>query len=75
MTDLLERAVAAARDLPPDLQDEIARLMLSLAGEAQPVVELTDAEERSLLVSREQAARGEFASDEDVRAVWAKVGL
>ena len=72
MTDLLEHAVATARGLPPDMQDDIARLMLLYAGIEQPVVQLTPEEEDSLARSRAQAARGEFASDEDVAAVWAK---
>jgi hypothetical protein len=32
MTNLLDRAVEAARSLPPETQDEIARLVLQLAG-------------------------------------------
>jgi hypothetical protein len=35
MTDLLERAVATARGLSPEMQDEIARLVLAYAGEEQ----------------------------------------
>ena len=76
MTELLERAVAAARSLPPDMQDEIARLVLQLAGdEDQPPVELTPDETASFDESFAQAARGEFASDEEIRAIWAKHGL
>jgi hypothetical protein len=75
MTDLLERAVAAARELPPDVQDEIARIVLTFAGEEPPVVQLTPEEEASLSESLAQSARREFATDEQVRAVWAKHGL
>ena len=31
MTDLLDRAVTAARNLPPEAQDEIARVVLMMA--------------------------------------------
>lgn len=75
MTDLLERAVHLARSLPPETQDDIARLVLTLAGEEPPPVQLTPDEEESLEESLAQAARGEFAPDEQVRAVWAKHGL
>ena len=75
MTKLLEKAVAAARDLPDDVQDEIARIMLNLAGEDGPVIELSATEEGSFAESLAQARRGEFASDEDVSSVWARHGL
>ncbi len=74
MTKLLDRAVAAARALPPNAQDEIARIVLTYAGEEQSVVQLTAEEEASFAESLAQAARGEFATDEEVRAVWAKHG-
>ena len=75
MTDLLEKAVAAARALPPDAQDAVARIVLTFAGEEQPAVQLTVEQEASFAESLTQAARGEFATDEQVRAVWAKHGL
>lgn len=77
MTKLLEQAVEAARRLPANAQDDIARVILQLAGdddEAAPVP-LTAEERAAIASSKEAAARGEFASDEQVRAVWAKHGL
>jgi predicted transcriptional regulator len=75
MTKLLEHAVEAVRALPPAMQDELARMLLQLAGEEQPVIQLTAEEEASLEESLAQADRGEFATDDEVRAVWAKHGL
>jgi hypothetical protein len=76
MTDLLEKAVEAARKLPSDAQDEIARIVLMLAeADDSPMVKLSDDERAAIAVSKEAAARGEFATDEQVRAVWAKHGL
>jgi hypothetical protein len=75
MTKLLDRAVEAARNLPPDAQDEIARLVLQIAGDEEPPIALTAGERAAIALSREAAARGEFATDEQVRAVWAKHGL
>jgi hypothetical protein len=75
MTKLLDRAVEAARNLPPDAQDEIARLVLQLAGNEEPPTALTADERATIALSKEAAARGEFATDEQVRAAWAKHGL
>jgi hypothetical protein len=73
MTKLLQRAVEAARTLPPHVQDEIARLVLQFAGAEEPApVELTSAERAAIARSKDAAARGEFATDADIRAVWAK---
>ena len=75
MTDLLEQAVATARTLPPEMQDDIARVVLLYAGEDQPVIQLTAEEEAALDESEAAAANGEFATDEQIRAIWAKHGL
>jgi len=73
MTDLLERAVEAARTLSPQVQDEIAHLVLQLAGaDDQPSVELSSDERSAIERSKAAAARGEFATDADIRGVWAK---
>ena len=66
MTQLLDRAIAIARQLPPEAQDEIARELLLFAGEDVGPVPLTAEEEAWLAPSLAQAARGEFASDEEV---------
>lgn len=75
MTKLLERAVEAARRLPPEAQDEIARVMLTFAGDDGFVVQLTEDERAALARSKAAAQNGDFASDEQVRAAWAKRGV
>ncbi|WP_158808727.1 hypothetical protein [Beijerinckia sp. L45] len=75
MTKLLDHAVEAVRSLPPEMQDDLARLLLQFTGEEQPLLFLTAAEEASLEESLAQEERGEFASDEQVRSIWAKYGL
>jgi hypothetical protein len=75
MTKLLEQAVEAARALPPEMQDALARMLLQFACEDQPVIQLTAEEESSFEASLVQADRGEFATDEQIRAIWAKHGL
>jgi len=76
MTKLLDQAVEAARSLSPEAQDEIAHMVLRLAGaDDEPPVPLTPEEQAAVAASKAAAARGEFATDEQVRAVWAKHGL
>ncbi len=75
MTDLLERAIERARALPPETQDEVARAMLVVLDDEQTPVVLSPEEKASFAKSLAQAARGEFASDERIRAMWAKHGL
>ena len=58
---------------PPGMQDEIARMVLAFAE--QPTCQLTPDEEAELDESEAAAARGEFATDEEVCAIWAKYGL
>jgi len=75
MTKLLDDAVKAARALPPDEQDDIARFVLQLAGNEQQVMHLTAEEKASFAKSRGESARRQFATDEQVRATWARHGL
>lgn len=72
MTKLLDQAVEAARKLPSDVQDDIARVMLQLAGTTAEPVALSADERAAITASKAAAARGDFATDEQVQAVWAK---
>jgi hypothetical protein len=77
MTILLDQALEAARTLPPAVQDDIARVVLQLSGRDDriPPVTLSPDERAVIAASKAAAAHGEFATDEQVRAVWAKHGL
>jgi hypothetical protein len=77
MTRLLDRALEAVGTLPPDAQDDIARVVLELAGveEDEAPASLTPEEQTAIAASKAAAKRGEFATDDQVRAVWAKHGL
>jgi predicted transcriptional regulator len=57
------------------MQDDLAGILLQLAGEDQPVLQLSTKEEASFNESLAQADRGEFATDDQVRAIWAKHDL
>ena len=75
MTRLLEQAFNTVSALPEARQDELARVMLQLAGVDQPPIQLTAEEEADLAAAEAEIGRGELASDEEVRAMWAKHGL
>ena len=76
MSTLLDEAIDTVRGLPLSEQDDIARAILRLAGlaDAGPTV-LDPAEKAAIDRSKAAAARGEFAGDDEVAAVWAKHGL
>jgi predicted transcriptional regulator len=73
MTKLLEQAIEAARQLSPEEQDEIARTIFEIVRETSDEVYVLSEEERAAIdVARAQVARGEFASEEDIEAVFKK---
>jgi predicted transcriptional regulator len=76
MAQLLDDALAALRTLPQDQQDSIAHAVLRLTGQdEEPPVALSPGERAAIAASKAAAARGEFATEEQVRATWAKHGL
>jgi hypothetical protein len=76
MSTLLDDAVEAVRRLPPEDQEAIARAMIRLAGSDDSApYPLSDEERAAIARSKAAAARGDFATEEEVRAVWAKHGL
>jgi hypothetical protein len=76
MTKLLDEALEAVRRLPSRDQDDIARAIMQLAGSGPPAPIVLSPEEREAIARSKAAAdRGEFATDEQVGAVWAKHGL
>ena len=72
MTKLLEHAVETVRSLPAEVQDDLARTLLQLAGTDQPVIRLTAEERAELAEADAEIARGELATDAEIKALWAK---
>ncbi|HEY2137336.1 MAG TPA: hypothetical protein VGH49_15700 [Xanthobacteraceae bacterium] len=70
MTKLLDKALEAVRRLPSDSQDEIARAMLTLAGNEGEPEPVDPAHLSAVLEGLAQAKRRQFASDEEVAAVF-----
>jgi predicted transcriptional regulator len=56
-------------------QDELAHMLLQYVGAESPPYELTPEEAADVAASMAEAERGEFATDEEVRSMWAKHGL
>jgi len=75
MTELLDQAFQTVRGLPPETQDALARILLQLAGDDQSALQLSAEDEASFDASFAQAERGEFATDDQIKAIWAKHGL
>jgi hypothetical protein len=68
MTKLLAQALEAVRRLPSDTQDEIARAMLTLAGDEGEPEPIDPAHLPDVLESLAQARRRQFATDAEVEA-------
>lgn len=75
MTELLDQAFARVRALPPETQDEVARVLMSLADDTAAPVCLSQEERAAIARSKAAAERGEFATDAEVQAVWETHGL
>jgi predicted transcriptional regulator len=74
MTELLERAVRSLRGLPPETQDALARILQELVGDDLSIITLSEEEKTSFETSFAQAERGEFATEDEIKAIWAKHG-
>lgn len=72
MTKLLEMAVEAARQLSPAEQDELARAMFEMVNASSEPYVLSAEERAAIDYSLGFADRGEFASEEEVEALFAK---
>jgi hypothetical protein len=68
MTELLEKAIAKARLLPTEEQDEIAEMIMMITDGSDDVVVLDPETRTAVERGLEQARRGTFASDE--RMAW-----
>jgi hypothetical protein len=70
VTKLLEQALEAMRRLPPESQDEIARAILTLAGDQGESEPIDPTHLPDILESLAQAKRRQFATDAEVEAAF-----
>jgi predicted transcriptional regulator len=75
MTKLLEKAIAQARTLPPEEQDALAAVLLSMTDEGSGIVPLDDETRAAIREGLEQARRGDFVPDAEIEALWKRCGL
>ena len=72
----MQRALEAVRAMSPEHQDLLATELMEHARLlAQPPTKLTAEERAELEAALAAARRGEFASDADVNAMYARHGL
>lgn len=74
MNQLLKKAMTAVEALPPEEQEDIARLVLSLANKDMEAEDIDPSHLPSVLTGLSQADRGEFASDDEVAATFRRFG-
>lgn len=75
MTKLLEEAIKKVRELPEADQNEAAEMLLTVASKVEEPVHLDEETRAAVQEGREQARRGEFASDEEIAAFFRRHGV
>jgi len=75
MTKLLETGIDAIRNLPADEQNLAGELLLSLAEQSRRRPRLTPEQVDDIQLALAEADRGDFATDEEMAALWKKCGL
>ncbi len=75
MTKLLDHAIAKARELPEEDQDTLGAVLLAMTDEAAGIAPLDDETRTAIRQDFEQARRGEFVPDKEIRALWNRHGL
>lgn len=75
MSKRLEKALEAVKAWPADRQDAAAELLEQMDRLAAKPQTLTDEERADLEEALAEARRGDFASDADVAAMFARHGL
>jgi predicted transcriptional regulator len=75
MNQVLEDAIEKVRKLPADRQAYVAEILEQIVAAGDDVFVVPEEHRAAVLEGLEQARRGEFASDEEMSALWKKCGL
>lgn len=76
MTKIFEKAIAKVRTLPAEDQDVLGAVLLALADEELTQIgELDDETRAAVREGLEQAKRGESVPEEEIKALWQRLGL
>ena len=68
----IEAVLERVRTWPAERQEDAVHVLLEMEAEGTEVYRLSDEERAAIEESMEQARRGEFASDEEVAALFAR---
>jgi hypothetical protein len=71
MTELLERAIAKAKGLPENRQDEVGEILLALVEQDESSVRLSEAQQAE--VRRRIATSDSFVPDHEMQAFFRKL--
>jgi predicted transcriptional regulator len=75
MTKVLEDAIEKVRRLPEDRQAYAAEVLEQIAAAGSDLFVVPDEHRAAVLEGLGQAERGEFATEEELAALWKKCGL
>ncbi len=75
MTELLEHAIKTVRNQPEAVQDQIADNILQMIADAELPEEIDPEHLEGVLEGLAQADRGEFVSEEEMQAFFARFKL
>jgi hypothetical protein len=75
MRKTVDEAIDALKDLPEDRQATLARAILDYASHDEGVYHLTDDEREEVRDGLAEVKRRDFATDDDVRDTYKRIGL
>jgi predicted transcriptional regulator len=75
MTKVLEDVIEKLRRLPEDRQAYAAEVLEQIVASDGDLFVVPDEHRSAVLEGLEQADRGEFATDQEMAALWKKCGL
>jgi predicted transcriptional regulator len=75
MTKVLEEVIEKVRRLPEDRQAYVAEVLEQIVANDDVLFVVPDEHRAAVLEGLGQAERGEFATDEEMAALWKKCGL
>ena len=75
MMKMMKEAIAVLHELPEERQETIARAILDYASHDDGVYHLTDEERTEVRTGIAEIKRGEIASEEEVGAVYSRIGV
>ncbi|MDH6259899.1 putative transcriptional regulator [Bradyrhizobium sp. BR13661] len=75
MTKILEDVIEKVRRLPEDRQAYVAEVLEQIVANDGDLFVVPDEHRAAVLEGLEQAERSEFATDQEMAALWKKCGL